>query len=636
MSKTSIIGANFLERFRSSDYKSSVYAIAEIIDNCVDAKAKNIEIITITKKGKITDIYFVDNGQGMTEKILSKCVVFSEGTNTSGTDKTGFFGMGLPNASLSQCRDFSVLCEIEGTWRQNRVDFVEMKRLGELFIKDVFDAEETLVKSIKNWSHIENIKTVVHWGDLDKLDNYNATTLMNRTERLMGRIHRYSIRSGISINFYNYSDGNKKPDISHRIIENDPMFLTKNEQWIVPYLHKSLNYKESSNPALSSKTYYSKFIDTTDKSKLSRSLFYKPDDAQQSIKIKYKGNTYVIDMIVSVAYKDIQKPGTREGGNSHLGKQFGIKVKGAGNYPSANISWVRNKREITCGNYSLFNVTQENMRFWSIELHYSTNNQEQSELNLLDQLLGLSNSKQHLKFIPDKDYPDDTSENARIEDKKQELIAKITLALLDGIKKASKIVSTQAREWSQFELSQTGSGGKPVIPGPTPITYDVLIDALGKGPGMTKSDIEELTKKIKRHLPDLDKKSIQEGVEQYSSIGIENIIIYCDFDERDLFQTDKYQKYNITLINTRHLFYSRILEPLKLKGEEDLLASLELLISSLSRSGQNNFQNDEWETIKEFYTETAKDLKRLLKKQGILKIGLAEKEDLEENSVNDA
>ena len=77
MGRTSIIGANFLDRFRSSDYKNSVYAIAEILDNSVDAEAKNIELITITENKKVKEIFFVDNGKGMSEKILSKCVVFS-------------------------------------------------------------------------------------------------------------------------------------------------------------------------------------------------------------------------------------------------------------------------------------------------------------------------------------------------------------------------------------------------------------------------------------------------------------------------------------------------------------------------------------------------------------------------------
>ena len=59
MGRTSIIGANFLDRFRSSDYKNSVYAIAEILDNSVDAEAKNIELITISENKKVKEIFLV-------------------------------------------------------------------------------------------------------------------------------------------------------------------------------------------------------------------------------------------------------------------------------------------------------------------------------------------------------------------------------------------------------------------------------------------------------------------------------------------------------------------------------------------------------------------------------------------------
>lgn len=611
MTKTSIIGADFLEKFRSSDYKDSVYALAEILDNSVDAEAKKIEMITITKNKKVTEIFFVDNGIGMSEKMLAKCVVFSEGTNTSGTKKTGFFGMGLPNSSLSQCRDFSVICKINNTWRQNRVDFKKMKQQQDLFIDEVYDADTKLINKVKSLSKIENFKTIIHWSDLDKLDTYIPKTIKDRTERLIGRIHRYNIRNGIKFKFLNYSDGNSKPDIDHNIIENDPLYLTTNEQWIVPKLHKSLDFKPSSNPLTSSKTYYSKFIDLLNDKKLKTPLFYSPEHACEEIEIKYKGETYKIKMTVALAHKDIQKPGTRGGGSSELGREFGIKIRGAANYPSGNISWVRNNREITVGNYSLFNVTATEMRFWSIELNYNT---DDSSTNLIDELLGLSNSKQHLKFVPDVDLPIDTSETSSIEDKKQELIARITIALNNGIAKAIKILGKQAREWGVTEKQINGDTGGSKIPGPTKKTYDVLIDALGKGEEMNKKDKEDLVKKIRRHIPTLDRKSVEEGVEIYSKIGIENVIIYCELDERDLFQAERSFGKNITLINTMHSFYIKILGPLKDKGENDILASLELLISSLSRSGHTNFRDDELNTIKEFYTATAKDLKRILSK----------------------
>ena len=61
----SIIGPKYLQKVRSSDYKNSIYAIAELIDNSVDADAKNVEIITVTNQRNIDDIYFIDDGKGM-------------------------------------------------------------------------------------------------------------------------------------------------------------------------------------------------------------------------------------------------------------------------------------------------------------------------------------------------------------------------------------------------------------------------------------------------------------------------------------------------------------------------------------------------------------------------------------------
>ena len=72
------------------------------------------------------------------------------------------------------------------------------------------------------------------------------------------------------------------------------------------------------------------------------------------------------------------------------------------------------------------------------------------------------------------------------------------------------------------------------------------------------------------------------------------------------------------MINTKHAFFTKVLEPLKQRGQDDVLASLELLMSSFSRSGHTNFKGGEIDIIKEFYTATAKDLKRILNKSETL------------------
>jgi hypothetical protein len=627
-----IIGPKILDKLRSSDYKNSIYAIAEIIDNSIDAEAMNIDIITLKNKSGITDIYFVDNGNGMDMRMLEKCVVFAESNNSVGSKKTGFFGMGLPNSSLSQCKKFSASCNIGGEWWINTVDIDEMIRLDSLELHPVKKMDQNEISAILKLTKISNPVTIVHWTNIDRIDaSTRPSTIMNRAERLLGRIHRYKIREGLKIRFLNYSDGNITPDIDHLFLENDPLFISTGETQVAKVIHNLAKKKTNPNPLLCPSTYFSKFIiDGKGNENKIKPLFFLPDDAQSTIDIHWKGKKYSINLTLAVAYKDVQKPGTRNGGANEFGKNWlGVKVKGNQSFPSGNISWVRNGREITCGNYSLFNVTQENQRFWSIELSYDTSLNND---NVLDVLLGLSNSKQSIKFEPDTEGPQNTSETASQNEKREELIAEITRKLNDAIRKATNILSSQAREWKREEdqITGTGSTGGAGLPGPTSATYQVLIEALGKGAQLAEPEIVELTDKIRNYLKTLSRDSIYLAVKKYSEIGIQNLIIYCEIDERDLFQVDKYRNINITLINIKHEFYKKIIEPLKDKNNLDLLASIELLISSLSRAGYNNFFDEKRDTVKKLFELTSSDLKELLNKQEAITSGGDDIEELED------
>ena len=79
---SSIVGPKFLERLRSSDFKNSAYAIAEIVDNSIDAGADKVEIlidtVTAGRSEIIQSITFIDNGSGISHDLLKKVVVFSE------------------------------------------------------------------------------------------------------------------------------------------------------------------------------------------------------------------------------------------------------------------------------------------------------------------------------------------------------------------------------------------------------------------------------------------------------------------------------------------------------------------------------------------------------------------------------
>ena len=92
-----LYGNQFIEKLVNSGYKSPIYAMAEIIDNSVDAKAKNINITFVEEQrlegGRnsrfISDV-FLDDGSGMNLNQINGCLRFADGAGRS-NDRIGTF-----------------------------------------------------------------------------------------------------------------------------------------------------------------------------------------------------------------------------------------------------------------------------------------------------------------------------------------------------------------------------------------------------------------------------------------------------------------------------------------------------------------------------------------------------------------
>jgi hypothetical protein len=154
----------------------------------------------------------------------------------------------------------------------------------------------------------------------------------------------------------------------------------------------------------------------------------------------------------------------------------------------------------------------------------------------------------------------------------------------------------------------------PGVPTGTATTQQVLIDALGRGAQLTELQKNELSDKLSRNLAAVPIENIRYAVEKFSEIGIKNIPIYCSLENGKLFQAQKFQGRLLTLINTNHPFFIQIIKPLREKGEDSITASVELLLSALSREEINGLESDE-AVIESYINRTSQSLNDLLRNQ---------------------
>jgi hypothetical protein len=104
-----------LESQRKNGYRTTASAAREIVDNAIEAGARNIHVVFDTHKepgkGKrevVTAVAFIDDGSGMLPEMARYALTWGGGSHFEEHDFIGKFGFGLPNASLNQTRRVEV------------------------------------------------------------------------------------------------------------------------------------------------------------------------------------------------------------------------------------------------------------------------------------------------------------------------------------------------------------------------------------------------------------------------------------------------------------------------------------------------------------------------------------------------
>jgi hypothetical protein len=181
-------------------------AVADIVDNSLDAGASKILIRFMRDQSALIGLYVVDDGRGMKDSEIDHAMTFGGRREYTASD-LGHFGIGLKAASLGQARKLTVVSRAAG---KNAVG----RRLVEERVTQTFECEvlsPAFATSVldRSWGHVAPITgTAVIWNEVKKFPTIvHGETVDAYLDRMTGELcrhlglvfHRLITARGVSI-----------------------------------------------------------------------------------------------------------------------------------------------------------------------------------------------------------------------------------------------------------------------------------------------------------------------------------------------------------------------------------------------------------------------------------------------------
>jgi hypothetical protein len=188
--------ARLIESLRHLGY-GNYEALADIVDNSIDADAQCITIKANQKSGQPV-ITIADNGDGMAESELDQAMRLGSLTSRDLNSDLGKFGMGLVTASLSLARMCHVITRTAEGCFSSAWDVDEMIARN-AFVKHLAKATKEEEGLLDEEIGKTKSGTIVVLSKCDNLSNKNLSSFTSNLKHHLGRVHRYFIQSGRKI-----------------------------------------------------------------------------------------------------------------------------------------------------------------------------------------------------------------------------------------------------------------------------------------------------------------------------------------------------------------------------------------------------------------------------------------------------
>lgn len=351
-----------VKAMRDNGYKNAAYAIAELMDNSIQAGAKHVQLLCADRelhveqrtRRRLHEVAVLDDGRGMDAATLQIALQFGNGTHLDADQQKGMgrFGMGLPSASISQCQRVDVW-----SW-QNGIEsalhsYIDLREIsaGKMRVLPA-PAPKPVPKVWRIAAGKQSFGgagTLVVWSDLDRVFWRTSKALVDNSEELIGRMYRYWIDDGrVEIALRSFLYDEPKDVLQERFAKpNDPLYLMS---------------KTSTPPPFDVKPMFQPF----------------PAGGENvvPITVRFRGEDHVVSVKFSVASEEARA--------SMEGQQAGSLPYGQHAARNVGVSVVRADRELELD--PAWTTTYEpRERWWGVEVSFEPG---------LDELFGVSNNKQ--------------------------------------------------------------------------------------------------------------------------------------------------------------------------------------------------------------------------------------------------
>ena len=552
---------NMGDALRNTGYKNIESAVAEIIDNSVEANAKDIFVILregIAKSGRkvVTEIGFLDNGDGLDEKILGNCLGIGASTRKARRGM-GRFGVGLPQASLYACPNVEVYSWQDGVENAKRV-YLDINKVKEGEQKEIEDPIKTTIPEpynsyVKYQTLFETYDftksgTLVIWKQCDRINPKTRGPLTERLEFSLGQKFRYFIHDGVS-KIKIICDENLEAAVD--IAPNDPLFLMEDNCVLCDPAEPKKVFKPGQNKNAESpfELYTAKGTGT----------------GEVNVPIKYYNKNGEIEtgsvmlrfsIVKDKFYDETAFPKGSNPGNYALGKHA-AKMEG--------ISVVRARREIDFRRFDFYNVINEPQhRWWGCEIVFDP---------VLDEVFGVANNKQYveLKKVDAEDLDPEERDIRPIWDQLAETIIPTIKAMYAQNEETRSNTRT-------FDNTQSPSTDiiNTVENDPATSDYDDSSEET------ETPSAEEVAETGKEELKEL---GYEDPTDEQAARFINNSVnfVYADKGERSpAFDYKPVLTTTVITINTSHKFYTSFLS--KIYTNPEVQTTFELFLASLIQS----------------------------------------------------